>query len=179
MYNYIGSGKMLKKNKKIFVFISIIIFSLLLLLFIIRFNNGYDKNLVLNCEQDEEFNNINFEVSIKVYRGKDSLKLVNTSKSIIKEQANNIFSSKNLQQLSLVLKKQQEDEIIEMFGENYKYIEYNVNQNDNSIETEFIYNINEVSSIDMYRAFEYDLYHATDEDIKDYFEGDGFTCKKY
>ena len=164
------------KNKKLLIILGVSIIIIIGLILIFSSNNASEK-LSVECERNASVNGFDSNFLVQVYRDGDLLKLILTNENKMGEKLLSQFSS--LDNLAKVYDAQQKEQIEKTFGENYEYVESNVESTNSSVIVKNTYYINEKSSESIYVAFDYNFFEATNEDIKNYFERDGYSCKVY
>lgn len=166
-----------KKNSKILLIIMAVIFVLILFIVFIVINTKNDSEEVLVIECDKSIMNEKTKILYKmnIYRKDNSLKLVQDSILTFSVY----MTDEMLKSIVNYYEYQQNQRIETKFGTNYAYIESSVDYNKQSINSQIIYYVNENSEETIIEAFDYNFISATNEEISNYFEEDGFSCKIY
>ena len=163
------------KNKKLLIIIGISI--VIIIGIILIFSSDTNEKLSVECERKVSFDGLDSNFFVQVYRDGKSLKLILTNENKMGEKLLSQFSS--LDNLAKIYEAQQKEQIKNTFGENYEYVVSNVESTNSSVIVKNTYYINEESYENIYLAFDYNFFEATNEDIKNYFERDEYSCKVY
>lgn len=168
---------MKKSNKKrnLIILTFLIVLILFIIFIVVNTKKDSEEVLVVECNKSVTAEGINTLFELYAYRIGDELKLVQNSVITFDAQINEeIFQS-----LVIYYEQQQEQRIETKFGSNYGYIDSSVSYKDQSLNSQIIYYINENSEKTIIDAFDYNFISASNEEISDYFEEDGYSCKIY
>lgn len=164
---------MKKNNKKLIIILGILVGISIVL--ILLFNNKNNDELIIGCQRTVQNEDSVSEFFIDVYEDDNSLKIVNNTTTTL----NSKMSEEALDLMFTYYKTKQEQTVLNKFDEDYQYFEHSIEKLENGIKSTFVYYINEKNQTDMYEVFEYNFFGSSMDDINNYFEEDGFTCKIY
>ena len=160
-----------KNAKIVFAIIAVLIVIIIVILMMLGGKND-KKESFLTCSFDKPLENIlNSSQTFKFYKKDNGIKMsLNTEFSIIgdltayKEGIYNNVSKKLEEEYSYLSR--------------LDYIDYKVVNENNKLSLDINYNITEESNEQVIAEYDFDFLNSSIEDIKNYFEGSGYTCQK-
>lgn len=168
----------MKKNKNskwIFLGVILIFFAIVFIYAMRNSSETNEEELLFECSKNISLEDkIENKQKMKLYKNGDDLKLVQSS---YMHYFNNP-SEEQLELVSIMVEQNLKEKINNKFGEDSNDVEFVSKRDDKTLYFDIIYTINENNSKDIEILFEFDFYNSSSESIMNYFEGDGFVCKR-
>ena len=166
------------KNKiKWIILIGILAILAIVLIFInINSTDTSQEELSFECDKSISLEDkVKNEQKMKLYKKDNDLKLVQS----ISMHYSNSQSDEQLALAFVMIEQNMKIRINNKFGEDSNDVEFVSKRENEVFYFDIIYKINERNSENIEALFEFDFYNNDIKKIIEYFEEDGFVCKKY
>lgn len=160
------------RNSKIILCVLAVFIIIILIILMLSGSNKENNKLLLTCSVDKKIENIlSANQTINLYKTDVGLKLSLNNKMTM---LGNLSDYSKTIYNNVVKGIEHEYEYLS----NLDYVNYETNYNDDYVSFNVDYNITEESNDKIIAEYNYDFLNSSTEEIKNYFEGDGYKCQK-